>query len=183
LIYTNSSLFSQNGGICYLRQGGFGCSCPIGFSGVCCEINLAATNPCYANPCFNDGTCQVAGPNLFRCVCPVGLNGIRCEIRVCDPNPCLYGGICLIVGNSFQCQCPPQYTGPTCAILINPCASQPCLNGGTCTPTSPTSMINFKEKFSVREIRFFFLAYVCSCTPSFYGPCCEIRNYCIPNPW
>ena len=27
------------------------------------------------------------------------------------------------------------------------------------------------------------LGYVCSCTPSYYGPCCEIRNYCLPNPW
>ncbi|CAF1211241.1 unnamed protein product [Rotaria sordida] len=156
----------QNGGTCYLRQGTFGCSCPIGYSGVCCEINLAATNPCYTNPCVNGGTCQIAGPNLFRCVCPAGFNGLRCELRVCDPNPCLYGGICIIIGNSFQCQCPPQYTGPTCAILIpppNPCLSQPCLHGGTCTPTGPTT-------------------FVCSCTPSYYGPCCEIRNYCIPNP-
>jgi hypothetical protein len=140
--FETTSFFSQNGGTCYLRQGTFGCSCPVGFSGVCCEINLVATNPCYNNPCVNAGTCQVAAPNLFRCVCPTGLTGLRCELRVCDPNPCLYGGVCLVVGNSFQCQCPPQYTGPTCAILIpppNPCASQPCLNGGTCTPTSPTS--------------------------------------------
>ena len=36
----------------------------------------------------------------------------------------------------------------------------------------------WKEIYSL-----FFLAYVCSCTPSFYGPCCEIRNFCIPNPW
>ncbi|CAF2519254.1 unnamed protein product [Rotaria sp. Silwood2] len=156
----------QNGGTCYLRQGTFGCSCPVGFSGVCCEINLAASNPCYTNPCVNGGTCQIAGPNLFRCVCPTGYNGLRCELRVCEPNPCLYGGICIVIGNSFQCQCPPQYTGPTCAILIpppNPCNSQPCLNGGTCTPTGPTT-------------------FVCSCTPSYYGPCCETRNYCIPNP-
>ncbi|CAF1627731.1 unnamed protein product [Rotaria magnacalcarata] len=156
----------QNGGTCYLRPGSFGCSCPVGFSGVCCEINLVATNPCYTNPCVNGGTCQVAGPNLFRCVCPTGYNGLRCEIRVCDPNPCLYGGICLVIGNNFQCQCPPLYTGPTCGILIpppNPCISQPCVNGGTCTPTGPTT-------------------YVCSCTPSYYGPCCELRNYCLPNP-
>ncbi len=139
---------SQNGGTCYLRQGTFGCSCPVGFSGVCCEINLVATNPCYTNPCVNGGTCQVAGINLFRCVCPIGFNGIQCELRVCDPNPCLYGGICLVIGNTFQCQCPPQYTGPTCAILINPCASQPCLNGGTCTATSPTSLFEFLKKNS-----------------------------------
>lgn len=156
----------QNGGTCYLRQGSFGCSCLPGFSGVCCEINLAATNPCHVNPCFNFGTCQIAGPGLYRCVCPTGYNGVRCELRVCDPNPCLYGGICIIVGNGFQCQCPPQYTGPTCGIVIpppNPCNSFPCQNGGTCTSTGPTT-------------------YVCSCTPSFYGPCCEIRNFCIPNP-
>lgn len=131
----------------------------MGFSGVCCEINLVATNPCYTNPCINGGTCQVAGPNLFRCVCPTGLTGIRCELRVCDPNPCLYGGICLIVGNSFQCQCPPQYTGPTCAILIpppNPCVSRPCLNGGTCTPTSPTSKINYHYRFSLKMLFSFY---------------------------
>ncbi|CAF3378373.1 unnamed protein product [Rotaria socialis] len=145
----------QNGGTCYLRPGSFGCSCPVGFSGVCCEINLVATNPCYTNPCVNGGTCQVAGPNLFRCVCPTG--------------------ICLVIGNNFQCQCPPQYTGPTCGILVpppNPCISQPCLNGGTCTPTGPTSTCTPTGPTT----------YVCSCTPSYYGPCCELRNYCIPNP-
>jgi Notch-like protein len=158
----------QNGGTCYLRGGTFGCSCPVGFSGVCCEINLAATNPCYNNPCQNGGTCQIAALNLFRCVCPAGFNGLRCELRVCDPNPCLYGGVCIVIGNTFQCQCPPQYTGRTCELLIvteppNPCFSQPCLNGGTCTRTGP-------------------LSFVCSCTPSYYGRCCEIRNYCLPNP-
>jgi hypothetical protein len=134
------SFASQNGGVCFLRQGTFGCSCPIGFSGVCCEINLVATNPCYTNPCVNGGTCQVAGQNLFRCVCPVGFNGIQCELRVCDPNPCLYGGI---KSNKYD---------------------------------------RFLLKFLMRK-KNFLVAYVCSCTPSFYGPCCEIRNYCIPNPW
>lgn len=153
LIFEFFSSSSQNGGVCYLRQGTFGCSCPVGFSGVCCEINLAATNPCYNNPCQNQGTCQVAAINLFRCVCPAGFTGLRCEQRVCDPNPCLYGGICLVIGNTFQCQCPPQYTGRCCELLIvteppNPCLSQPCLNGGTCTRTGPSSK---SSSFSTRK--------------------------------
>lgn len=157
-------IFSQNGGTCYLRQGTFGCSCLPGYSGVCCEINLAATNPCYVNPCVNFGTCQIAGPNLYRCVCPTGFNGVRCELRVCDPNPCLYGGICIVVGNSFQCQCPPQYTGPTCGILIpppNPCNSHPCLNGGTCTPTGPTSKINSYKIFTIIKCLYFHFCSLC----------------------
>jgi len=158
-----------NGGSCYLTATGFACACVVGYNGTTCQTNIAATNPCYNNPCRNSGTCQVAAPYTYRCVCPIGYLGVTCEQRVCDPNPCLYGGVCLPYGNSFQCSCPAQYTGTCCELLVvttaapNPCSSQPCLNGGTCTATSAT-------------------AYVCSCTPSYYGRCCELRNYCQPNP-
>ena len=148
-------MFSQNGGSCYLNgTTGFACACRSGFAGTCCEITLAQSNPCLANSCENGGTCQVigTGPNAaFRCVCINGFLGARCEQRICDPNPCLYGGVCLPYGNSFQCQCPPQYTGRCCELLRvttaapNPCVSQPCLNGGTCTATSPTSKISFNS--------------------------------------
>ena len=136
---------SQNGGSCYLNQAGFACACPTGFSGTCCETSLGASNPCYTNPCQNSGTCQVVAPFTYRCICQGGYLGIRCESLICNPNPCLYGGICLPLGNSFQCQCPAQYTGTCCELLVattiapNPCSTQPCQNGGTCSVTSATS--------------------------------------------
>uniref|UniRef100_A0A1I8AU30 EGF-like domain-containing protein n=1 Tax=Steinernema glaseri TaxID=37863 RepID=A0A1I8AU30_9BILA len=51
--------------------------------------------------------------------------------------PCLNGGQCLPFGeHSFVCQCPPGFTGPTCATPLSPCAGEanPCANGATCQP-------------------------------------------------
>lgn len=138
--------YSQNGGRCYLTATGFACACPTGYSGTCCEITAAASNPCLADSCQNSGTCQVVAAFTFRCVCPNGFLGVRCELRICDPNPCLYGGLCLPYGNSFLCQCPPQYTGRCCELLLittpapSPCTAQPCLNGATCTAISATGI-------------------------------------------
>ena len=180
---------SRNGASCYLNQNVFACACLTGFTGVFCETSLALSNPCYSNPCLNTGTCQVVATSVYRCVCPIGLLGVRCEQRVCDPNPCLYGGVCLPLGNAFQCQCPAPYTGTCCELIIattaapNPCSSQPCLNGGTCSATSATGTGWTGWILLCCTKIFTFSAFVCSCTASYYGRCCEVRNYCQPNPW
>lgn len=141
---------SRNGGSCYLNQTGFSCACPTGFAGTCCELTMSVINPCYVNPCLNGGTCQIVDINTRRCVCPNGYYGAQCEQRLCDPNPCLYGGVCLPYLNGFQCQCPAQYTGRCCELLLittaapNPCSSNPCQNGGTCSATSATSKFWYK---------------------------------------
>lgn len=32
----------------------------------------------------------------------------------CANNPCSNGGTCMVVGDSFQCNCPPNFKGPRC---------------------------------------------------------------------
>lgn len=43
-----------NGGVCQYNQSGYVCSCPSGFLGHNCEIDI---NECSSRPCQNRGTC------------------------------------------------------------------------------------------------------------------------------
>lgn len=48
------------------------------------------------------------------------------------PSPCEHGGSCLNTPGSFDCLCPPGYTGSRCEADHNECLSQPCRPGSTC---------------------------------------------------
>jgi len=48
-------------------------------------------------------------------------------------------------------------SGPTCAQTVDPCAPNPCMNGGTCMPTSPP---------------------ICLCTLDFTGDVCQTQQEC-----
>ena len=89
------------------------------------------------------------------------------------------GGNCTQIGNDFNCTCPQFFDGPTCqscklnsfnqlillvhliykffCLDLNPCASNPCLNGGNC---SATSVSNFS----------------CECDPLYSGGNCEFSK-------
>ncbi|XP_010836094.1 PREDICTED: sushi, nidogen and EGF-like domain-containing protein 1 [Bison bison bison] len=80
--------------------------------------------------------------------------------------PCLNGGKCIddcVTGNpSYTCSCLSGFTGRTCHLDVNECASHPCQNGGTCT--------HGVNSFS------------CQCTAGFRGPTCETGKRSPPGP-
>ncbi|XP_046858621.1 neurogenic locus notch homolog protein 2-like, partial [Xenia sp. Carnegie-2017] len=90
----------------------------------------------------------------FSCECADGFKGKTCEVGVCDHSPCKNGAQCLFEGNSYKCNCPPNFVGFHCEKeLPSPCKPNPCKNGGQCNV--------------------FGNSYTCKCKPKFGGNNCE----------
>uniref|UniRef100_A0A6Q2XNC4 Notch receptor 3 n=1 Tax=Esox lucius TaxID=8010 RepID=A0A6Q2XNC4_ESOLU len=68
-----------------------------------------------------------------------GFQGHNCETNVddCPGHKCMNGGVCVDGVNTYNCRCPPEWTGQYCAEDVNECLMQPnaCHNGGTCFNT------------------------------------------------
>lgn len=80
----------QNGASCASDSGGYTCSCPPGWTGTSCEIDI---DECESNPCVN-GDCidQIAA---YQCECLPGWTGTTCDVPAeptgydcADNNPC-----------------------------------------------------------------------------------------------
>ncbi|XP_046905467.1 protein crumbs homolog 1 [Hypomesus transpacificus] len=71
---------------------------------------------------------------------------------VCRPDPCLHGAVCSDLFNLFSCSCSEGWAGQRCEVLIDTCASGPCIHG-TCSVTG--------------------LGYECACEPGYRGAQCD----------
>jgi alpha-tubulin suppressor-like RCC1 family protein len=121
----------QNGGSCALTTDSFQCSCPPGYEGELCDVDV---DDCDPNPCRNDGFCsdRVAG---YECACAPGFSGVDCSTNIdeCADEPCQNAGTCTDMTNDFSCDCVAGFNGVRCEVNVDDCDPNPCQNGGTCS--------------------------------------------------
>lgn len=145
------------------------CEIPLAASTVSTTLTTTAAPlalcPATSNICQNGGACFIQNGATIICKCQPNFTGAFCEtplltttttttvaaVALCPTTPivCKNGGTCFILnGSTIKCQCPPNYTGTYCDILVtttattitttrvastqvnDPCASLTCKYGG-----------------------------------------------------
>uniref|UniRef100_A0A4W3I8N2 Slit homolog 1 protein n=1 Tax=Callorhinchus milii TaxID=7868 RepID=A0A4W3I8N2_CALMI len=128
---------------------------------------LAKCNPCFSNPCKNDGTCSNDPVDFYRCTCPYGYKGQDCDVPIhaCINNPCSNGATCNLKEgekDGFWCSCADGFEGEICEVNIDDCEDNDCENNSTCVDG-----IN---------------NYTCLCPPEYTGELCEEKlDFCAPE--
>lgn len=99
------------GGDCEDIYSSYHCSCPLGWSGTQCELNI---NECFSNPCIH-GNCsdRLAA---YHCKCEPGYTGVNCEAFIdnCRSHQCANGATCISDANGYSCRCSGNFTGKFC---------------------------------------------------------------------
>ena len=154
----------QNNGFCADPSEQFECSCPNGFTGSTCEINI---DECLENECVH-GTCVDQVGN-YTCSCDRGWTGRLCDLDKdeCEDRPCRNGGTCsqTEIPGDYTCQCLAEYKGKDCEELkVKTCKQDPCQNGGSCIDEARVGSSD---------------QYRCDCAQGYEGENCEDQiNFC-----
>lgn len=154
----------DNGGVCTSSLEAYECTCPAGFAGSQCELEV---DGCEFNhqPCGVFGECQSDWnqPNGYMCTCRDSYSGTNCnnppqDICSVRTNPCQHGAECESQGGSrYVCTCQPSWSGDNCADFVDPCQNAPCGIHGRCE--SVTSVPG---------------TFTCQCSDAFTGDRCTI---------
>ncbi|KAK0155048.1 Neurogenic locus notch 1 [Merluccius polli] len=104
---------------CHDRVASFYCQCPVGRTGLLCQLDDA----CISNPCQKGSNCDTNPVNgNYVCTCPPGYVGNLCDRDVDEcalgSNPCEHAGKCLNTKGSFQCECQRGFAGARCQFDI-----------------------------------------------------------------
>uniref|UniRef100_A0A8D1Q859 Protein crumbs homolog 1 n=1 Tax=Sus scrofa TaxID=9823 RepID=A0A8D1Q859_PIG len=156
----------SHGGRCEDMYRSYHCTCPGGWSGTHCELDV---DECLSNPCFH-GNCSDSVA-AYHCTCEPGYTGVHCEAVTdnCQNHQCANGATCISDDKGYSCHCPGNVTGTLCRRASSPSAvcgkekNFTCYNGGNCTE-------------SQGELQ-------CMCRPGFTGEWCERDvDECASNP-
>ena len=154
----------MNGGECSDPADVFECSCPAGYDGALCAVNI---NECEEHGCIH-GECVDEVGN-YTCACAPGWTGWLCDLDKdeCEDEPCQHGGSCAqtIIPGNYNCACPQEYKGKNCEELkIKTCAQEPCRHGRCIPENNPGSSDQYR----------------CDCAQGYTGFNCEQQiDYCV----
>ena len=102
------------------------------------STGLCEPDPCYPNPCKNNGRCFIVG-NTSHCSCLPEWSGETCETSfdVCMPSnsPCQFNGVCHYTKGLYGCICPPGRTGRSCELISDVCQVDSCPSPEVCIPS------------------------------------------------